>query len=113
MTVLTTKIGQKAEKHIAEVLQKDGFKILALNWKTKICEIDIVAMKNGVVYFVEVKYRSSETQGRGFEYITPAKLRKVHFAAEVWAQQNKWSGDYRILAAEVSDDAVPKIVEVD
>jgi uncharacterized protein (TIGR00252 family) len=110
--VLTTNIGQEAEKRVAVALEKDGFKILALNWKTKVCEIDVVTKKDNVIYFVEVKYRSSESQGRGLEYITPKKLHKLHFAAEVWVQQNNWGGDYRILAAEASDNEEPQIVEV-
>jgi uncharacterized protein (TIGR00252 family) len=108
----TTIIGQKAEKAVAEHLKRMGFKILALNWKTKVCEIDIVASKKDVVYFIEVKYRSSEKQGSGLEYITVQKLKKIHFAAEVWIQQNKWAGDYRLLGASVSDIKAIEIVEL-
>jgi Holliday junction resolvase-like predicted endonuclease len=86
---------------------------LARNWRTKVCEIDIVANKNKIIYFVEVKYRSSDKQGSGFEYITPKKLSQMGFAAEIWVQQNNWNGDYRIAAAELSEEAGSiKIVEL-
>jgi Holliday junction resolvase-like predicted endonuclease len=108
----TTFIGKDAESRIADFLKANKFKILAQNWRTRVCEIDIVAQKEKVVYFVEVKYRSSEKQGSGLEYITPKKLGQMHFAAEIWNQQNDWEGDYRILGAEVTDDKI-KIVEID
>lgn len=98
----TTVIGQNAETAVARHLAKDGYKILARNWKTKICEIDIVAQKGEIIYFIEVKYRTGEGQGSGFEYIGPKKLQQIGFAARVWCQNNDWEGDCRLLGAEVS-----------
>jgi Holliday junction resolvase-like predicted endonuclease len=61
-----------------------------------------VAQTEQVVYFVEVKYRSSSAQGSGFEYIAGQKLKKMDFAAKVWCQTYKCNGDYRLMAAAVS-----------
>jgi uncharacterized protein (TIGR00252 family) len=109
----TTFIGKKAEARVAEFLNNEGYKILAQNWRTKVCEIDVVAKKEDIVYFIEVKYRSSEKQGGGLEYITPKKLNQIHFAAQIWVQQNNWNGDYRLLAAAVSGSEGISVVEVD
>jgi putative endonuclease len=109
----TTFVGKKAESRVADYLKKNGFKVITKNWRAKVCEIDVVAKKDNVVYFVEVKYRSSEKQGGGLDYITSKKLKQLHFAAQIWNQQNQWEGDYRILAAAVSDDENILIVEVD
>jgi len=100
--VRTSAIGQSAEAAVAEHLAQNSYKILARNWKTKICEIDIIARKDDVIYFVEVKYRAGESQGTGFEYIGPKKMQQIGFAARVWCQNNGWEGDYRLLGAEVS-----------
>ncbi len=108
----TTFIGKEAEDRVTQKLQKDGYQILAQNWRTRVCEIDIVASRNKIVYFIEVKYRSSEKQGSGIEYITPKKLNQIKFGAQIWNQQNDWNGDYRILGAEVSDKDI-KIIEID
>lgn len=107
----TTSIGQQAETAIAEELKHQGYKILAQNWKTKVCEIDLVAKKEATIYFAEVKFRSGSAQGSGLEYIGPQKLRRLHFAARVWAQHYDWDGDYRILAVSVSSDGQNYIVE--
>lgn len=97
-----TAIGQTAELVVAQHLAKNGYKILSKNWKTKLCEIDIVAAKDDIIYFVEVKYRSSAQQGGGLEHITKKKLSQIKFAVRVWCQNNNWNGDCRILGAEVS-----------
>jgi putative endonuclease len=112
-TKSTTNIGQSAESRVAELLKKDGYKILFQNWRTKVCEIDLVAKKDNIIYFVEVKYRSSEKQGNGLDYILPRKLKQLHFSAQIWTQQNNWDGDYRLLAAGVSDDEYIEVVELD
>jgi uncharacterized protein (TIGR00252 family) len=108
----TTFIGNEAEEKVAETLSSDGYKILAQNWRTRVCEVDIVASRDKIIYFVEVKYRSSNLQGSGIEYITPKKLNQIKFAAQIWTQENNWDGDYRILGAEVSDHDI-KIIEID
>lgn len=113
MIVSTTSVGRKAEAVVAGFMTSNDYKILDQNWRTKVCEIDLVSKKSEVVYFVEVKYRSSEKQGSGLDYITPKKLKQLHFAAEIWVQQNNWDGDYRLLAVAVSDDEQLEIIELD
>lgn len=98
------KTGHNAEKVAADFLKEQGFKILDLNWKTKYCEIDIVAEKNKCIHFVEVKYRKSDSFGTGLEYITPKKLKQMQFAAEMWVLDHKWRGDYQLSAVDVSGD---------
>lgn len=94
--------GHDAEKVVAEYLQKHGYKIIELNWKTRYCEIDIVASKANVVHFVEVKYRLNEAQGSGFDYITTSKIKQMEFAARMWITEKDWKDDYCLSAAEVT-----------
>jgi putative endonuclease len=103
MTTRTT--GDIGERLAAEELMQLGYKILDRNWKTRAAEIDIVAQKNGVVCFVEVKYRATTRQGDGFDYITDAKLRHMIRAAEIWVAVHNWQGEYTLLAASVNGAA--------
>ena len=96
--------GHEAENVAAEFMQSRGFEIIELNWQTPVCEIDIIANKNKIVYFVEVKYRINDNQGGGFDYITAKKLQQMQFAAECWVQENKYLGDYELSALEMSAD---------
>lgn len=99
--MITTAIGQRAEKLVADYLAANGWKILDKNWRRLRCEIDIIARKDKIIHFVEVKFRSSDLQGDGLEYITPKKLKQIQFAAKIWNQENNWDGDCRILAVSV------------
>ena len=49
------KIGRFGEDIATNYLKKKNYKILARNFKTKWGELDIVAQKNKVIIFVEVK----------------------------------------------------------
>ncbi len=94
--------GRIAEEAVADYLENRGYKILDTNWKTKWCEIDIVAQKAKRVHFVEVKYRANPAQGTGYDYITVSKQRQMVFAAGLWVSMNRWNGEYVLSAAEVS-----------
>ena len=88
--------GHDAEKQAADYLQVLGYIIRELNWKTRYCEIDIVAENGGAMFFFEVKHRKSKNYGDGFDQITPKKLRQMGFAAEMWVSNNGWAGDYQL-----------------
>jgi putative endonuclease len=47
--------GRRGEEMAVEYLKKEGFQILERNWRVAGGEIDIIAVKDGVIHFVEVK----------------------------------------------------------
>ena len=99
----TKSIGDRAESAVADYLTSIGHVILARNWKTRMCEIDIVSQFNDIIYFTEVKYRKNANQGDGFAAITAQKLRQMKFAAEYYALKNKLDQSNMFLAgADVS-----------
>lgn len=104
--------GHDAEKRAAEYLEKRGFQIVELNWKTRYCEIDIVAQKDRVMYFVEVKSRKSASFGTGLDYITPKKLKQMRFAAEMWVQNYQWGGDYQLAVISIDGEHVTLVEDV-
>ncbi len=97
----TTSTGNQAEQSVAGEFVHRGYEIVAMNWKTKIAEIDIVAKKGKTIYFVEVKYRRTDSTGDGFDYITAKKLHHMQRAAELWVTENDWQGSYELMAASV------------
>lgn len=76
--------GNKGEEAAAEWLTLQGYEMLERNWKTRFCEIDLVTRKAGRYYFVEVKHRKTAGSGSGLDAITPAKHRRMRFAATVY-----------------------------
>ena len=83
------QLGDFAEEKVAEFLQSEKHEILARNWRTKFCEIDIVSCKGKVFYFTEVKYRKTADFGGGAAAISNGKIEQMKFAAEFFAHQNK------------------------
>lgn len=98
----TTETGRKAEKAAGNYLEMRGFKILEMNWRRPYSEVDIIAQKSGVTYFVEVKYRKNDNQGSGFDYINTAKLQRMRRGAESWVTETKYTGEYQLAAVEVA-----------
>jgi uncharacterized protein (TIGR00252 family) len=96
--------GYIAEQKATEYLDTIGWKIIDRNWKTAWCEIDIIAKHNKSLYFIEVKYRKSDQQGSGIEYITKSKLQQMTRAAESWVLLHNYSSDYGLGAIELAGE---------
>ena len=111
---MSTETGRKAEAAAAGFLQKHGHQLLAQNWRTRWCEIDLITRHGLTVYFVEVKYRQNARHGLGLDYITPRKLQQMHFAAELWLGTfAKPDNDYALAAIEVSGDELTVTAWID
>ena len=104
--VTTRQIGDRGEQAAADWLVADGHEIIARNWRTRYCEIDIISMKDDVLYFTEVKYRKNDDFGDGLAAITAKKQRQMRFAAELFvAKHPQYEGcDMRMLAVAVDRD---------
>ncbi len=85
----STEIGRKAEKAAATYLEMRGYRIVESNWRRPRCEIDIIAEKDGTVYFVEVKYRRNDDQGGGLEAITTTKLKQMRLCRYLLASRDQ------------------------
>lgn len=75
------KIGQKYEDIAAEYLTKKGYQIVKRNYRNPYGEIDILAQKDGVWIFCEVKFRSTRHCGSPLEAVDVRKQRRISKAA--------------------------------
>ena len=76
--------GNVAESAAANFLTENGFEIVHRNYCCKGGEIDIIAKKDEVVHFVEVK------SGKNFEpsyAVTPKKLERITHCIEIYLQR--------------------------
>ncbi len=101
---MSTHLGKIAEKLVASHLVSQGHSIEALNWRTKMCEIDVVSKYRKNVYFTEVKFRSQNNWGSGYEYVMPKKIAQMKFSARYWMHLNGWKYDAVLQVASVSRD---------
>jgi putative endonuclease len=77
--------GRSGEDLAAAYLREKGIAILERNYRCRAGEIDIVARDGGVVVFVEVKERRSESHGTAVEAVTWRKRQRIVRAARVYA----------------------------
>jgi putative endonuclease len=80
--------GSCGERDAALFLEKQGFTILILNYKTLRGEIDIIAQKNSTIIFVEVKTRKTN-YFHASQLITTSKQRKIFSAAKQYIAERK------------------------
>ena len=74
--------GLLGEKMAAEYLLKKGFSILHQNWRHGHWEVDIIAFKNDVLHFIEVKTRRTKKFGFPEEDVTKKKIENLINASE-------------------------------
>lgn len=96
------KAGHSALRAATTYLEMRNFEIVELSWRRPRAEIDIVAKKGDVIYFVEVKYNKSNPQSNSLEYITASKLDQMERGAMMWVEENEYGGNYQLAAIETS-----------
>lgn len=69
--------GARGEEIASEHLTGKGYEIIERNFQTKFGEIDIIAKKDGVLVFVEVKLKVGERFGSPEEMVGKGKINKV------------------------------------
>lgn len=74
--------GHRAELAAALYLFAKGYRILAIRYRTKAGEIDIIARKGDLIACVEVKARASE-EGAVFA-VTGSAQHRIRAASDVW-----------------------------
>lgn len=84
----TKQIGDAAESAVTAYLEKNGHIIIERNWRTRVCEIDIISTNAQCLYYTEVKYRRTNTWGDGVSAITPTKHGQMQYAARVYTARN-------------------------
>jgi putative endonuclease len=101
MSTHRQKIGAWGENVAADYLEQQSYEVIARNVRTPYGEIDIVATKEGIISFVEVKTRTTSSYGPPEISVTPRKQEHMISAAEHYAQQNEidhWQID--VIAVE-------------
>lgn len=88
--------GKLGEELAEEYLKKNGFFILHRNWRSSYYEIDIVALKNKLLHFVEVKLRNSSVYGKPEESVTKKKVKSLLQAASGFLSRHPQYNDFRI-----------------
>ncbi|MEK7168625.1 MAG: YraN family protein [Patescibacteria group bacterium] len=80
--------GKEGEEMAAKWLVDHGYQLIDKNNSTKFGELDIIATKNSILVFVEVKFKQTEDFGTPEEMIGKNKLMQVQRTAEFYLLNN-------------------------
>lgn len=80
-------LGKKGEDAVAAWLQQHGFKILDRNYQVRQGEVDLIATREDVVAFIEVKTRTTEYFPTSM-VVNMTKQRKIIKAAQWFVLKN-------------------------
>ena len=94
----TKQDGDWGEALVEKYLSERGCRIVEREWRCRFGEIDLIAEKDGVLLFVEVKLRTNLQYGAPREYVTVKKLDvPARFdVAEVYTDVRHSAGNTRI-----------------
>ncbi len=96
--------GNRAEEKAALFLYENGYEIVEKNFYSRFGEIDIIASKEGVLHFVEVK--SGEDYELAIQNITPTKLSRLIKTAHVYMKKNALDVDFMFDALVVTPNKI-------
>ena len=80
--------GKTGEALAVVYLSEKGYHILHRNWRHSRWEVDIIAEKDSILHFVEVKTRRTKKFGRPEENVDKKKIQNLINAAEEYLYQH-------------------------
>ena len=105
-------LGRRGERAAEKYLRRNGYRIVARNFRAAGAEIDLVAMDGETLVFVEVKTRRSREAGAPEEAVDERKQRRMRRAAEVFATRYR-ADDVTMRFDIIAVDASGKRLEIE
>ena len=78
------KIGGHFEQAACTYLEQKGFRLREANFRIRSGEIDLIMEDENTLVFVEAKYRSGRSYGRGEEHVDRRKQQTIIKVAEYY-----------------------------
>jgi putative endonuclease len=117
MSTSQKQAGAHGETLAAQYLQQRDYHIAAQNWHCQYGEIDIIAQKDDLLAFVEVRTRRAPTTESAFASITPTKRQKLIAAAQTYLAEHDptesltWRID--VIAVALWNNQPPQIEHIE
>lgn len=112
MTINKTR-GNYGENLAAHFLENKGFTILERNFRFKRAEIDIIAKKEKLLLFVEVKARTNQNFGFPEEAVNEKKVGLIIMAANHYIHEKHWHGEIRFDIIAISLKGTVEVVHLE
>ena len=98
--------GKLGEQLAAEYFLGLDYVVIEKNWRSGYKEVDLIATKDGMLHFIEVKCRTSKKFGHPEENVSSKKIKLLIDAAEVYLYEKPhWTKvQFNVLAINVEKD---------
>lgn len=96
------KNGLWGEIDTARYYREKGYQIVDANFRTRLGEVDIIAEKNGMLVFCEVKTRREDALDTPASSVDLNKQKRLAAAALQYVKMKKYTGTMRFDVAEVT-----------
>lgn len=108
--LLRKQKGDQGELLARQLLEKNGLRLVATNFRCKLGEIDLIMTERDTLVFVEVRVRKNNLFGSASDSITPRKQQRVIRAAQVFLQSHReWSqAPCRFDTVTITGNAAPE-----
>lgn len=100
--------GKIGEEMSMTYLLKNEFQVIERNYKFKKGEIDLIAQKNNLLVFVEVKWRSNSDFGFPEESINSNQQKSIIKTAEQYIFEKNWQGNIRFDVIAITENEETK-----
>ncbi len=103
--------GKEGEEKALGYLKANHFNILHTNFRHKRAEVDIIAQKQNVLHFIEVKTRKNNDFGYPEEFVSDRKIELFHETAEHYIYEHNWIGglQFDIIAITLNPEELEYI----
>ncbi|MFW6238444.1 MAG: YraN family protein [Halanaerobiales bacterium] len=88
MNYSNKELGDWGENRACTYLKDTGYNLVERNFRTRWGEIDIIARREDLIAFIEVKTRKSKKYGTPVEAVNRKKQHKIKSLARSFLQQN-------------------------
>jgi len=105
-------LGRRGERAAEKHLRRNGYQIVARNFRAAGAEIDLVAIDGDTLVFVEVKTRRSRAAGAPEEAVDERKQKRMRRAAQVFATRYR-ADEVEMRFDIVAVDASSKRLEIE
>lgn len=102
MKLSKSETGRLGEELTAYYLERSGYTVLKRNFRVKGGEIDVIAQKDGIIAFVEVKTRDISALAEGADAVRSRKRKLIIKASVEYSLRNPHDLQPRFDVSEVT-----------
>ncbi|QKG28520.1 MULTISPECIES: YraN family protein [unclassified Campylobacter] len=102
--------GISSEDIASRHVKNEGYEILDRNFSSKFGEIDIIAKKDEILHFIEVKATKGEYEA--IYRLTPAKFEKILKTIDFYLLQNGLNSDFQVDLITIENDNIKWIKNI-